>query len=141
MAESDLDSEPNLEHDLHASDRIRAKAQDPVYAQHLYAALCNNQFQRRELWPVLSDHKWGCSWRYAGGVVAELQGVGNYMDWYCSGIGFHPIDGDVDDAVDQDSTEYQQMRQYVDEGVITAEIAADLASLNWYSVPFDPLVD
>jgi hypothetical protein len=149
MTDSDQNSKPDLEHDLLASDRIRAKAQNPVYAQHLYAALCNNQYQRRELWPVLSGHTWGCSWRYAGSVVAQLQGNGSYIDWYCSGMGRRVMDADAEASVfdqswaesDQSTEEYQEMQQYVGEGTVTAEIAADLASLNWHWVPFDPAED
>jgi hypothetical protein len=146
MTDSVDDIKPNLEHDLKTSDQIRTKARDLVYVQHLYAALCNNQFQRRDFWPVLSDQKWSCSWRYAGGIAADLLGKGDYIDWYCSGIGLQrPFDNaDQLDSVDLELLdaaqllEYQLAQQYVEEGTITEEVAADLAALNWYSVPYDP---
>ena len=62
---------------------------------------------------------WSCSWRYAGGILAELRFEGDYMDWYCSGIGY-----------DHDSG-------YVSEGIVTEEIRNDLAQLGWYPVPWD----
>lgn len=48
----------------------------------LYNALCNIEWQR------ISDplDTWACSWRYAGGLAADLCKQGeDYMDYYCSG--------------------------------------------------------
>jgi hypothetical protein len=79
--------ENNLEWDLRSTDWILVKARSSdVYAQNLYAALCNNSFQRNEVWPLLKDQTWGCSWRHAGGIIADMLGAGDYIDWYCSGI-------------------------------------------------------
>jgi hypothetical protein len=77
----------NLEYDLRSTDWILEKVRgDDVYAQNLYAAMCNNDFTKREMWPILKDQRWSCSWRYAGGIIADMQEKGDYIDWYCSGI-------------------------------------------------------
>jgi hypothetical protein len=107
----------NMEYDMSQSDWFvsRVRGSDD-YAQNLYAALCNNSFQKQDVWLVLKDAYWSCSWRYAGGLVADLQDKGgDYMDWYCSGIGVK--DGDY--------------INHVGEGNVTDEIAADLALLGW----------
>ncbi|NDI21048.1 MAG: hypothetical protein EBY85_07125 [Burkholderiaceae bacterium] len=44
-----------------------------AYAQNLYAAMCNNSFIRLEVVPILTEKEWSCSWRYAGGVVADIR--------------------------------------------------------------------
>ena len=105
----------NMEYDMSQADWFLSKVRgSETYAQNLYAALCNNQFQKQDVWLVLKDQHWSCSWRYAGGVVADFQGQGGtYMDWYCSGIG------------PKDDTEF------VSEGHVTDEIRADLALLGW----------
>ena len=42
----------NLEYDLRSTEWILEKARgDEIYAQNLYAALCNNDFTKREMWP------------------------------------------------------------------------------------------
>jgi hypothetical protein len=44
--------ELNLEYDLVTTDWILAKARaSEAYAQNLYAAMCNNDFQRNDVWP------------------------------------------------------------------------------------------
>jgi hypothetical protein len=109
---------PDLEHDIRATswlcDKIRG---NEVYAQNLYAALCNNEFQRQEVWRVLRDDRWSCTWRHAGGIMADVRGIGDYMDWYCSGMGFW-TNGDVTSG-------------YVPEGMITSEVRDDLVRLGW----------
>ena len=77
---------PNLEADIKATPWIVEKITgDKIYAQHLYAAICNNEFTRNDVWPILTEQKWSCSWRYAGGLIADILREGDYMDWYCSG--------------------------------------------------------
>lgn len=83
-----------------------------VYAQNLYAAFCNNQFVKNDVWPVLQDERWSCTWRYAGGIVADIRQEGDYLNWYCSGI------GDSQDG-------------YAGEGYVTDEIREDLLKLGW----------
>jgi len=69
----------NLEWDLFESDMVINKCKDPLYAQHLYAALCNNRF-------IKDDEEWTCSWRQSGQIVADLRNQGEkYLDFYCSG--------------------------------------------------------
>ena len=79
----------NMEYDMSQADWFvsRVRGSD-AYAQNLYAALCNNSFQKQDVWLILKDAYWSCSWRSAGGIVADLRDCGeDYMDWYCSGIG------------------------------------------------------
>ena len=77
----------NLEYDLRTTEWIIEKAKsDTVYAQHLYAALCNNEFTHNSVWPILTEKKWSCSWRHAGAVISDMREEGDYMNWYCSGI-------------------------------------------------------
>ena len=53
------------------------------FARELYAALCNMQWQHKDMQGPVS-----VSWRYAGGVVAQLVDEdGCYLDFYCSGDG------------------------------------------------------
>ena len=105
----------NMEYDMSQADWFVSKVRgSDDYAQNLYAALCNNSFQKQDVWLVLKDAYWSCSWRYAGGVVSDFGGKGgDYMEWYCSGIG------------PKEDTEF------VGEGTVTDEIAADLALLGW----------
>ena len=104
-------------------DKIR---NNDAYAQNLYAALCNNRFQEDDVWQVLRDKSWSCSWRTAGGIIADIRGSGDYMDWYCSGMGVW-IEGDG-----QGPSETEKL--YVAEGVITEEIRYDLAQIGWHPV-------
>lgn len=115
--------ENNLEYDLRSTSWILDKTKSSKhYAQNLYAALCNRQFQKRDTWPILKDQRWSCSWRYAGGIIADMREEGDYIDWYCSGI---RNDGYQDDfyTITPD--------QYVPEGVVTEEIENDLNQLGW----------
>jgi hypothetical protein len=111
----------NLEYDLLSTDWILEKVRNSdTYAQNLYAALCNNDFIKNEVWPILKEDTWGCSWRYAGGMIADMQEKGDYMDWYCSGIGDGLDNGDEDGS-----------KKYVSESVVTDEIKTDLLKLGW----------
>lgn len=111
----------NLEYDLLTTDWIldKVRAAD-AYAQNLYAALCNNEFQRQDVMPVLRDDRWSCTWRYAGGIIADMREQGDYIDWYCSGIGSGLGNGDEDGT-----------KGYVSEGDVTDEVRADLLRLGW----------
>jgi hypothetical protein len=116
----------NLEFDLRTTRWVIDKCQVDYYAQNLYAALCNMRWQKREILPILKDDYWSCSWRHAGGIVADLQGKGDYIDWYCSGIGNHMSDDDTDDG-----SENLAAKRYVPEGTVTEEIENDLYVLGW----------
>lgn len=110
----------NLEYDLRSSQHLISKVRaSEVYAQHLYAALCNRTFQKKSVWPLLKGQHWSCSWRYAGGIVADMRGQGDYIDWYCTGI---RGDGDASHEV---------YDRFVGEGTVTDEVHKDLLDLGW----------
>lgn len=133
--------ENDLEYDLRSTDWMVEKVRaSESYAQNLYAAMCNNDFQRLKVWPVLKDETWSCSWRSAGGIVANMRGEGDYIDWYCSGIRDIGVYAPVKE--DETLTEEQQARleivnKFVAESVVTDEIRADLLRLGW-AVVTDP---
>ena len=124
----------NLEYDLRSTDWILEKVRNnDNYAQNLYAAMCNNDFIKREMWPILKDQRWSCSWRHSGGIIADMQGKGDYIDWYCSGIGSADQGygvAAVKPAEDPDG------RTYVPESVVTEEIENDLYTLGWLVVKY-----
>jgi len=86
---------------------IAQKCQDNEdYCQSLYAALCNNMWKKNQLELLVT-------WRYAGEIASILrQQDGNYLDWYCSGIG--------DDGIP--------------EGTILHGILEDLLEIGWRPV-------
>lgn len=98
---------PNLEEELLLSEHITQKCQNSKsYSQNLYAAMCNNLFYKE-------GREWSCSWRYSGGIIADLRDVGeDYLDFYCSGIG-------------------SETGEYVGESFVTNEIREDLLKLGW----------
>jgi hypothetical protein len=101
------------------------------YAQNLYAAFCNMQWQKTEVMPILSDELWSVSWRSAGGIIAELREHGDYLDWYCSGMGglsWYETD---------DEGQWMADNKFVPETTITDEIREDLRQLGWHPVPWD----
>lgn len=118
----------NMEYDLLTTDWILEKVRaNDAYAQNLYAAMCNNGFIRLEVIPVLKGEEWSCSWRYAGGIIADMQQKGDYIDWYCSGI--------RDVSHDEEENKLWDGRNYVGEGCITDEIRNDLQRLGWAIAP------
>ena len=113
----------NLEYDLRSTKWIcdKAKASE-AYAQNIYAALCNQDWQKNEVWPLLKGETYSCSWRYAGGIVADMREEGDYINWYCSGIrGEQGID-------------YEPPLTFVSEGTVTEEIREDFFKLGWIPV-------
>ena len=125
--EADLEwQKNNLEYDLRTTDWILAKARNSdKYAQNLYAALCNNEFQKYDAWLILKNESCGYSWRYSGGIIADMLEKGDYLDWYCSGTGNGLGNGDE-----------EGVKGYVGEGVVTEEIEQDLNTLGWIVVPY-----
>lgn len=125
----------NLEYDLRSTDWILAKARDSEsYAQNIYAALCNMRWcnikgiDPQVTMDILKDEMWSCSWRHAGGIVADMREDGDYIEWYCSGI------GNSEDGYGLASTLPKldkQGRCYVPEGVVTDEIREDLQKIGW----------
>ncbi len=118
----------NLEYDLRSTEWIldKARASDS-YAQNIYAALCNMRWQRLDLIPILKDQFWSCSWRYAGGIVAHMRQEGDYIDWYCSGMGGLNQEYEGEETNEQ----WQKRTGYVPEGIVTDEIRADFQKLGW----------
>jgi len=115
----------NLEYDLRSTDWILEKVRESEsYAQNLYAAMCNMQFQKLDVVPILKEERWSCSWRSSGGIIANMRQQGDYIDWYCSGMGgltsYDPDEG--------------RKEGYVSEGIVTEEIRADLSKLGWVPV-------
>ncbi len=77
-------ADPSMEADMMDSDHIRRLVRDEEFALALYAAMCN------VIWRKIIDPdagaQWSCSWRHAGGVVADLRNMGeDYTDFYCGG--------------------------------------------------------
>lgn len=117
---------PDLEQDLIASGKIRLRCQERRYAQNLYAALCNQPWQKQEVWPLLCDDTWSCTWRYAAGIAAHLRDCNeDYLDYYCSGI--------QDFTADYADTNFTG-GGFVNEGTVTEEIQQDLLELGWQPV-------
>ena len=112
----------NLEYDLRSTRWICDRTKSTkTYAQNLYAALCNQDWQRNDVWPRLKGQRWSCSWRYAGGIVADMRESGDYIEWYCSGIQGEPDEDWVDLG-------------HVPEGTVTDQIREDLFKLGWIPV-------
>ncbi len=115
--------ENDLEYDLRTTPWILEKVRtNDSYAQNLYAAMCNMRWQKLDVLPILKDEYWSCSWRHAGGIIADMQEKGDYIDWYCSGIRNDGYQDDLDSA---------KPNSYVSEGLVTDEIKQDLNKLGW----------
>lgn len=113
----------NLESDLISCNWILDKVRsNDSYAQNLYAALCNNQFVKNEIFPILKEEAWSCTWRYAGGIIADMREEGDYLSWYCSGIR---------GTIDMGGSTPDLKEGYVGEGHVTDEIRDDLLKLGW----------
>ena len=124
----------NLEYDLRTSEELCAKVTaSENYAQNLYAAMCNMEWQKREFWPELAEERWSCSWRSAGGIIADMREEGDYIDWYCSGIGTKEAGYGLDGFA---ATTDSDGRDFVPEGTVTEEIELDLNKLGWRPVPY-----
>jgi len=106
----------NLERDVRGThwmiDKIRCKE---IYAQNLYAALCNNEFAPKDMWAILKNLKWNCTWSYAANIISEIREDDSYSDWYCSGSGFTGTD----------------FAGFVEESYVTTEIRSDLETVGW----------
>jgi hypothetical protein len=129
----------NMEYDLRSSKELCDKVKESDnYAQNLYAAMCNIDWQSREFWQELKGETWSCSWRHAGGIVADMQEKGDYIDWYCSGIGNKEKGFGLDGYEPVPDLEG---RDYVPEGTVTEEIELDLNRLGWRPVSSEPTMD
>jgi hypothetical protein len=114
-----MEEEPDMCVDMNSASWLVDKVRnDRFYAQNLYAALCNMQWDKNQ-------KIWSCSWRYAACVVVEMRGntdIDEYNDFHCSGRV-----GDEDDELDE---------KYSPEGIVTNEVREDLARLGWTPVPY-----
>jgi hypothetical protein len=111
-------SEHNLEYELLNSKLLVNKViSSEIYAQNLYAALCNNDFQKIDVIAALKETVWHCSWRGAGHIITDMREEGHYTDWYCSGM-FGSYDLEIPEG-------------YVSEGTVTDEVKQDLLDLGW----------
>jgi hypothetical protein len=131
----DLKEYVDLAEDIKQCSWIVEKVKtNKAYAQNLYAALCNIiWYKQTEFLPVLTgNNEWSCSWRWAGGFVAEIEEMGgDYMDFYCSGIKETLDDEQYNQLTAQQQEEYLLSREFVGEGYVAGEIADDLAKLGW----------
>ena len=130
----------NMEYDLRSTPWMLENVRgDDVYAQNLYAAMCNNDFTKREMWPILKDQRWSCSWRHAGGIIADMQEQGDYIDWYCSGIrnGGYQDEADQTDLTIEQLAHRKKLEAYVPESFVTDEIENDLYKLGWLVVKYN----
>jgi hypothetical protein len=118
----DYNLETDLKNTTWICDKVRAS---DTYAQNLYAALSNMTWQRLEVMPILKDERWSCSWRYAGGIIARIRQAGDYIDWYCSGIGSEEEGFGLG---------LRTGEGFVAEGQVTEEIETDLRQLGWTPV-------
>ena len=106
----------NLERDIRSTDWIITKVrQQEIYAQNLYAALCNNEYVPQDVWGILKNIHWDCTWRYAASLVAEIREDDSYIDWYCSGTGFQGTD----------------FTGFVEESYVTEEVEFDFNQIGW----------
>ena len=123
----------NMEYDLRSTQWIIDKVKSSeVYAQNLYAAMCNNDFTKNDVWPILTDKRWSRSWRSAGGIIADMQEKGDYIDWYCSGIrGERLTEEEFQKLSLEQQVRAKEYDAYVGEGVVTDEIREDLFRLGW----------
>jgi hypothetical protein len=133
---SEPDSRVNsMEYDLLTTDWILAKVRaSESYAQNLYAAMCNMRFVKKDLFPYLRQDPdkdlVSYSWRYAGGIIADMRQQGDYIDWYCSGMGGINCEFEGDETNEQ----WQKRTGYVPESTVTKEIEEDLLKMGWIPV-------
>lgn len=93
---------PNLLRNIQDSDIIKMKMRNSRdYCVRFYGTLCNNEL-------MCGDYLTGYSWRATGGLIADILGEGDYMNWYCSG----------------------------GEGHIDDEVQDDLIAIGWHVVPY-----
>lgn len=93
---------PNLLRNIQDSDVIKMKMRNSRdYCVRFYGTLCNNEL-------MYGDYITGYSWRATGGLIADILGEGDYMNWYCSG----------------------------GEGHIDDEVQDDLLAIGWHVVPY-----
>ena len=100
-----------IEYDLEKDLQLLAGKvnEDYDFAQELYAALCNMRWKKHY-------QTYACSWRYAGGLIAEMRGMTgewDYLKFYCSG----------------------------NEGRISERVRMELEKLGWEPLPWEYYID
>jgi hypothetical protein len=88
------------------------------------------EFIKLDVVPILKNQRWSASWRHSGGIVADMQETGDYIDWYCSGMGGLNQEYDAKET----NEAWQKRTGYVSEGIVTEEIKEDLKKLGWVAV-------
>ena len=130
----------NMEYDLRSTKWICDKVKESqVYSQNLYAAMCNNEFQKLDVMPILKDQRWSASWRSAGGIVSDMREKGDYIDWYCSGIRNNDeiSPEEFNNLTEEQQIHYKETQAFVPESVVTDDIREDLKKLGWIVIPDD----
>ena len=82
------------------ADRKRFQIYTPLLlSEKLWAALANQDWQHP------TEHTYGCSWRSAGALIADLVGGGDYLDWYMCAPCADPEEADRGLCVDPEISE------------------------------------
>ncbi|MEM7156161.1 MAG: hypothetical protein AAF799_25130 [Myxococcota bacterium] len=107
VAEPELAPKPAPDHpvydrfviEVRSDPRLMALLRDIEFAREFYAAMCNMDWVKTD-----ASSAFGCTFRTAGRIVAELRGIGEeYIDFYGSGP----------------------------EGTVSPRVAAELSRLQW----------
>jgi len=91
----------DLEKEMKEDAIVIQYLQDKEIATDFYRALCNMRWKKKDNRSLEEqtfdklkgeNNIWSCSWRYAGGIIADIRNAhytrGNledYIDYYCSG--------------------------------------------------------
>lgn len=91
---------PNLEEEMSKDPDVIKYLDDRSIAILFYDALCNMEWVKVDILPEderimeklkgIDSSVWSCSWRYAGGIIADIRNKHynageDYMDFYCQG--------------------------------------------------------